>query len=390
MTSAKGSFAQYTIIKRKPEIIESVIRDNRYSGFILRSLMDFKAEIATGQVKPLTEKSSDTDFWNREWEKYSGRTWLDLPWYFAETYFYRRLLEAVRYLQEGETKGRDPFEAQKLRELEGRGGAIDLFSTTLGRVAEIEDESDAFRLILHYCLWGNRADLSNIEVAMKAKGGIQARGEEGNILIDHTEEALKAFQGRSFKRVDFINDNFGLELLFDLCLGDLLLSYDWVEKVYFHLKSHPFFVSDAMVKDVQLILGRLERAEEGGLKELAERLADCISEGRFILKDEAFWTTCLHFWDMPLEIEEDLARSDLVILKGDVNYRRLLGDLHWPHTARMEEIASYFPTSFLVLRTLKGEIMVGLKEGQADALSGEDPNWLINGKRGIIQLIWNT
>jgi hypothetical protein len=53
----------------------------------------------------------------------------------------------------------------------------------------------------------------------------------------------------------------------------------------------------------------------------------------------------------------------------------------------MEDIAAYFPASFLVLRTLKGEIMIGLGPGQPEQLAAEDPTWLINGKRGIIQLV---
>jgi hypothetical protein len=68
-----------------------------------------------------------------------------------------------------------------------------------------------------------------------------------------------------------------------------------------------------------------------------------------------------------------------------VNYRRLLDDRHWPHTARLQEIAAYFPAPFLVLRTLKGEIQVGLAPDQAEALAAEDPEWLINGRRGLVQ-----
>ena len=93
------------------------------------------------------------------------------------------------------------------------------------------------------------------------------------------------------------------------------------------------------------------------------------------------------FRHLPPPLREELTRAGLVIIKGDVNYRRLLDDRHWPHTARMEEIADYFPAPFLVLRTLKGEIMVGLEPGQAEMLSAEDPTWLINGKRGIVQLV---
>jgi hypothetical protein len=75
-----------------------------------------------------------------------------------------------------------------------------------------------------------------------------------------------------------------------------------------------------------------------------------------------------------------------VILKGDVNYRRLLDDRHWPYTTRIEQATDHFPAPFLVLRTLKGEIVVGLEPGQGEVLTTQDPTWLINGKRGIIHL----
>jgi hypothetical protein len=65
----------------------------------------------------------------------------------------------------------------------------------------------------------------------------------------------------------------------------------------------------------------------------------------------------------------------------------LLDDAHWPPTTPLEQIADYFPASLLVLRTLKGEIIAGLEPGQAEALQTWDPAWLINGQRGLIQLV---
>jgi hypothetical protein len=90
---------------------------------------------------------------------------------------------------------------------------------------------------------------------------------------------------------------------------------------------------------------------------------------------------------MPVHLRTQLAQADLVLLKGDVNYRRLLDDAHWPFTTRMEDVTGYFPATFAVLRTLKGEIMVGLQAGQAEAIAAKDPQWLTNGKRGVLQLI---
>jgi hypothetical protein len=75
-----------------------------------------------------------------------------------------------------------------------------------------------------------------------------------------------------------------------------------------------------------------------------------------------------------------------MIIKGDVNYRRMLDDRHWPYETPIAEAAGYFPAPFVLLRTLNGEIMLGLQPGQAQAFEKEDPAWLIDGRRGIIQL----
>ena len=139
----------------------------------------------------------------------------------------------------------------------------------------------------------------------------------------------------------------------------------------------------AMVKDVRATMALLQAT----VPELGARLASYLEMGWLILKDDPFWTSYLMFRHLPPALRADLTRADLLVLKGDVNYRRLLDDRHWPHTARLEEIAAYFPAPFLVLRTLKGEIMVGLGPGQVEALVAEDPTWLINGRRGIVQLV---
>jgi hypothetical protein len=93
------------------------------------------------------------------------------------------------------------------------------------------------------------------------------------------------------------------------------------------------------------------------------------------------------FREMPVHLRQELASAGLVLVKGDVNYRRLLDDRHWPPTTRMEAVCVYFPAPFVTLRTLKSEIMAGLQPGQAQALQVEDSTWLINGKRGVIQLV---
>jgi hypothetical protein len=215
---------------------------------------------------------------------------------------------------------------------------------------------------------------------------LAAHEERHFILIDHTQP-IHDILSNGVRRVDFINDNVGSDLTFDLAFADFLLRQGWAAEIHLHLKNQPFFVSDAMPEDVLHTIALLKAAPSAAMASLGVRLETDLAAGRLSLHTDSFWTGWLMFRQMPPHLLEQFTRSDLVLIKGDVNYRRLLDDLHWPHTTRMEDVTGYFPAPFVSLRTLKGEIMVGLQPGQAEALQAEDPTWLINGKRGIIQLV---
>jgi hypothetical protein len=88
---------------------------------------------------------------------------------------------------------------------------------------------------------------------------------------------------------------------------------------------------------------------------------------------------------MPDDLYGDLASADLVIAKGDANYRRLVGDAHWPPTASFRRATAYFPAPLVTLRTLKSELILGLRVGDAERLQALDPQWRVNGKRGVVQ-----
>lgn len=382
MTSDPGSFARATILERKPQIIRQVLADNPYPPEIVAALEDFRDEIASRTIQPLTEFASDVPDWNHELAQYSGKTWLEIPWYFAETYFYRKLLSAVHYFQPGEWQGGDPFQKQKQKQMEAD---VQRLAPVWEPLSALEPET-RFEALLHSNLWGNRADLSNFTVKVKARSGLATATERHLILINDTEQ-VRSLLARGLPRVDFICDNVGSDLLFDLALADFMLSQGWAEAVHLNLKKQPFFVSDAMPVDALHTVQLLKAAPGSGLQDLGARLDESLTTGRLVFATDPFWTTSLMFRQMPAGLRKELASSGLVLIKGDVNYRRLLDDRHWPHTTRMEEVCAYFPAPFVALRTLKGEIMVGLEAGQAESLQAEDPDWMIDGKRGVIQLV---
>lgn len=382
MTSEPGSFARSTIVERKPQIIRRVIADNGYPPVIVQALETLFTELAEHPVQLLTEEAADTALWKEELAPYAGRTWRELPWYLAETYFYRRLLEAVRYLQPGPWEGRDPFAKQKRRE-EDR--AVALLAAGWDALAALAPD-EAFTALLHSSLWGNRIDLSHHTAAPLSEVGLATEDERRFILVDHTR-AAGALLRRGVRRVDFVNDNAGMDLLFDLALADFLLERGWAREVVFHLKDRPFFVSDAMPSDARALVALLRAASSAGARALGVRLDEQLAAGQLALREDPYWTSCLMFRHLSQRLRAELERTDLTILKGDVNYRRLLDDRHWPPTTPLEVAAGDFPRPFLALRTLKAELVVGLRPGQAEALAAEDPRWLVDGKRGVVHLV---
>lgn len=379
MTSEAGSFARSTIVERKPKIIEQVMEDYAYPEGIVNDLKAFSTEITHQALSPIREESGDTAFWNRAMSVHHGRTWLELPWYFAETYFYRRLLECIRYLQPGEWRNVDPFAKQKERQIKTD---IQRLAAVWSQFEDMPPEVE-FEALLHSCLWGNRTDLSNFTVKVKAAHGLAAKHEEENIIINHTQAVHERLRSK-ITRVDFVNDNAGSDSLFDLALADFLLRQEWTGQVVFNLKDRPFFVSDAMIRDIRYSIEALR--EDAALHALAGRLVDYMGDKRLVLQTHPFWSSCLMFRQMPQDLSAEFGRSGLVIVKGDVNYRRMLDDRHWPYDTPIAEAADYFPAPFVLLRTLKGEIMLGLPPRQAQEIEKEDPAWLIDGQRGVIQM----
>ncbi|KAK1934547.1 Protein-glutamate O-methyltransferase C1393.13 [Phytophthora citrophthora] len=81
---------------------------------------------------------------------------------------------------------------------------------------------------------------------------------------------------------------------------------------------------------------------------LGKRLAEYVENEQLIIRPDLFWNRYTYYWEMPAELRIRLANeATLVIIKGDLNYRRLLGDRLWPPSTPVEEAVPYFPTAFV-------------------------------------------
>jgi len=367
---------------RVPATIRQAISINQFPMDIQDALERLAREIESGPVRLLEDEEHTPDwaFWQAAWGEWAGRPWLESPWYLSESYAYRRILEATRYFQPGPTQGLDPYRVTKLTELEP-DVAPRLVEATLRALPA--DQWQRFETWLYSSLWGNRIDLSYIAAAQIGRAA-RLEDERVNLLVDDARRVWDLLAARRNLAIAFLLDNSGTELLMDLALADFLLQTGIAARIDLHLKPQPFFVSDAMPRDVEASLDALDRNGDES-RALAQRLRVRLAEGRLTLRTHWFNTTCLFYFQMPDDLYADLAAMDFVFVKGDANYRRLVGEVHWLPTVSFQQVTAYFPAPLVALRTLKCELIVGLREGESERLSRQDPQWLINGKRGVVQ-----
>ncbi|MBO0869293.1 MAG: DUF89 family protein, partial [Micromonosporaceae bacterium] len=146
----------------------------------------------------------------------------------------------------------------------------------------------------------------------------------------------------------------------------------------------PYYVSDATTADFVACLRRM-RAAGSAAADVARRIGQAAAGGRVILYTHEFYCSPLSYHQLPADLADELGRMSLTVMKGDLNYRRLVGDLHWPATTPFADTTSYFPSPVVALRTLKSDVIVGLDPATVSHLDSCDPAWRTNGSHGLVQ-----
>jgi hypothetical protein len=374
-----GSFAWDTVKRRMPEILaDTVARLGALPPAVAADLAALDTELRGGRLRGLREETDDRPSWEAACTPHVGQPWLQLPWYFAESFFYRRILEATGYFGRGPLAGLDPWVGHKAEEWAADVGPR---RTAEMLAATPVDPHARLRALLHGSLWGNRADLSyNVG---KALGSFM--GDAQDLLVDDGDEVLAAIEERRPRLVTVIGDNAGTECLMDLALIDHLLGPMAVPLVELHVKDHPFFVSDSIAADIDAGLTALEASGRNETVALAQRLRAFRTDGRLRLRSHPFYTSSEFFPQLPADLRALLGHNDLVLIKGDANYRRLCSDAHWPPETPFAAVVADFPAPVCALRTMKAEVVVGLPVGLAAQLTATDARWMVNGRRGLIQ-----
>lgn len=370
-TPSGNAFAHYSMSVRVPKILDEVsARNPDYPQSVHDSIARLRDDIrAGGPLPPLGFPAPDAGEWQAALDQRAGETWLATDWFFAENYVYRCLMAAVRHWE----NGRDPFAPAKQEELAGPALWHGL-ERALG--LPVASNSERIAALLVAALWGNRVDLS---YAVGVAFG--AAGESADLLWDDSARAAEHLL-RPGGDVHVVTDNMGSELSMDLALADALIARAGA-RVSLHVKMHPTFVSDAVAADVWSLLAAF--SARGGVAALAARLQQAWRAERLRVLPDPFWNGPRFLWDRPPRLARELDDATAVVLKGDANYRRAVGDAFWPADATFAQATGYLPAPLVALRTLKSDAIVGLSADQTSRLDAADRDWRINGRRGVIQ-----
>ncbi|MER7921916.1 damage-control phosphatase ARMT1 family protein [Streptomyces sp. NPDC096057] len=375
-----GSFPRSVLAERHPAIIQQVRDAFPYGPEQHRALDALLTNCTQGTIEPLPRDAPDHDQW-AAWgtDRYAGQSWYDVPWLWSESYFYRQLLDAVGYFGPGAWQGIDPFRPFKHAELDAPETDGEL--AALDALADKSPEERADSL-LHGSLWGNRADLGFRLSAAGAESA--ARAPVPALVADDSERLWSLLSGTG--TLCLVADNAGRELIPDLLLLAHLLDQQRVERAVLHIKPHPYYVSDATTADVVDALHRLVGAP-GAAATYGRGLWSAMADGRLTVRAHPFSCAPLPYADMPADLRAEFAAATLTIVKGDLNYRRLVGDRRWPATTPFADVTAYFPGPVAALRTLKSDVITGLDAGTEAALvEAEGQRWRTGGTHALIQV----
>lgn len=242
-------------------------------------------------------------------------------------------------------------------------------------------------------MWGNKCDLSISlgKTNEHQESLFDISAFESYILCDHSNqvyETLKSVTDSSI--VDIVHDNAGYELFTDYCLADYIISKGLAKKIRFYVKTIPWYISDTIITDIKWVLDQMNNSDIDVIKKLGSRWSNYFQNGTWTIEESHFWTLPYEFKFMAQidpKLYKKLGEAKLIIFKGDLNYRKLFGELNWdPRTPVDVGLQGFHPSRILSLRTLKCDIVCGIeKPGFLEQVKDKGIDWMITGQYGTIE-----
>ncbi|CAG9855611.1 unnamed protein product [Phyllotreta striolata] len=412
----KRSFAYYTVKVRMPvlltNIIDTLVRNKKeivrtYGEEaqeelkqIIGEMSQYKYELQTNKpIKPLIEDKlfgtspPDVRIYNEHIQNLSliegHTTHFHTIWLLTECYMYRRIRQSFQ--TKHILKDFDYFQSHKQQSYMSAIPLIEKMSEFITLVLTQRAEKATFIQLIKMNLWGNKCDLS---LSLGKVGDdntlFDVEALDPYILCDHSEKIWEAVTSRaSNEYIDIVFDNAGYEVFTDLCLADYMLTHKMARTIRFYVKAMPWFISDVMKHDVFWMLDQMKLNPKESMRKLGHRWTDYIDKKKWVIYVYDFWTLPFDFSYMAKvdpDLYRKLAQAKAVFFKGDLNYRKLFGELNWePSTSVDEGLRNFNPTALCIIRTVKADIICGVPKNVALELDAKDEKWSEKGEYGVIQ-----
>lgn len=418
-----ASFAYVTVRDRLPviltRVIDAVFRDRMTIGeqlgpeareetkAVAGRLAKLRNEMVTNKpLVPIEDDFEDAAVWNAVLAKYtkdprSPPRWYEAPWLYIETYFYRRIYEAFQLTTK--LRDYDPFRRPKQESLRQYFKAVcelcDFVRQNTYPDAALETLKQSTYRLIEVSLWGNRCDLSlscGASLSNQSTGAQETDRLRPFILSNHGDrlwQHLCRLRERNLagepQLLHCVMDNSGYELVTDLALFDFLYETGYVDGVTIHIKAIPWYVSDVTRRDLFWTLREMQDCDHESTQELSKRCQRRINDGSWSIMDDVFWTQPFDYAEMARrrpDLYAVLQSADLLLFKGDLNYRKLVGDLDWDPTVSFEHaLRGFEPTFLCTLRTIKADTVAGLDRVVVDRVKQQSPDWMITGQYAVMQ-----
>lgn len=315
-----GSFAKFTIENRFPKIFREVCSEE-YDSFIENHKVD-DGKILHSNIPGVDELKKSIS----SYKDYTIKDFFEkAPFFLVEFYFYHLLLSLRNYdklkfdffaaKKDADWKDKTEDFSSKLSVLFDDFEKFNKIKFSKKEKQEFnERKNEHIKSILYYSLTSNTGDLSQLH---------EIRSESVKCLCNETEICKNYLDvAKPYSRFDIICDNSGAELFSDIYLAVFFLVYGLAKKVVLHLKPCPFFVSDATIDDFSKLVSALTKNGKN------TELLDFISKKKIEAWTNDFWVEPYYFDKMSGDLKNHFDKSDFVIIKGDLNYRRLVGDFN--------------------------------------------------------------
>ncbi|MEM8637548.1 MAG: ARMT1-like domain-containing protein [Cyanobacteria bacterium P01_G01_bin.54] len=366
-------FVDYTITRRLPKILLDIKAELETQGTFDAAQVMLQSILDEDPIN-LEHFARPTDYWQTYLSTLKGLTWGDLPFFDLEFLFYHGLNSIVSYFD----KGIDVFYTTRKRALAEAIPALD--SALVGRPERSERE--LLYATIRGSLLANEADYSQLVTSRNSSKRWAER-----LLLDDSEQFVSSLvQAPSGMALHLIADNAGHELCWDLVMVATLLRQFAGIHVTIHVKPWPMFVSDALAVDIEETLEQfLDHRRSPALQSIGQRLRQALEVGQCQVCAEADWGEPRHFNALDKRLGTRLSHAVGVIVKGDLNYRRLVRDLQWPVDTPTDVATVGVPFRVIALRVLKSDALVGLELPIANRAARKIENWKTAGHFAVIQ-----